>query len=325
MAYSAYVFDKAKKELENRRAEAQAKREANHSALLIKHPEILQLEQKMAQTGLELIRAIAQRSGADNVGQLKKINLDAQRKRLEIIKADGLPEDYLETPYTCKKCEDTGFTDGLMCQCHKKLLKSIAYSELCRVSPMKTSDFEDFSLDFYPGELDSHGISPKKQMHDIASYCLEYAKDFSSASPSLLFCGATGLGKTHLSLAIANKAINGGHTVVYGSVQNLLNRIESEHFGRGDNKNETLDMLLCCDLLILDDLGAEFSTQFTVATIYNIVNTRMLTSSPVIISTNLTPQELEDKYDKRITSRIIGGYVPLLFCGKDIRQLKKSM
>ena len=79
------------------------------------------------------------------------------------------------------------------------------------------------------------------------------------------------------------------------------------------------EMLLSCDLLILDDLGAEFSTSFTVAALYNIINSRINAGLPVIISTNLTPTELEAKYTQRITSRIIGCYTSLIFCGRDIR------
>lgn len=323
MAYDETVYQKAKKELENRKIAAENERELRHSNLVLKHPEILEFEKEMAQAGLSLVRAFGQKKPPEFIQGLKKQSLDAQAKRLEVLRKDGLPDDYLDTPYTCKKCNDTGFVEGMMCDCYKKLLKSTAYANICKTSPIKKSTFEDFSLDFYPNETDSNGLSPKKHMYDVMNYCYEYAKDFSINSPSLLLYGATGLGKTHLSLAIASYAIDKGYAVIYGSTQNLLNKIEAEHFGRGENKTETLDMLLDCDLLVLDDLGAEFSTQFTVATIYNIINTRMLTQKPIIISTNLNPQELEDKYTQRITSRIIGSYTPLLFCGKDIRQLKK--
>ena len=76
-------------------------------------------------------------------------------------------------------------------------------------------------------------------------------------------------------------------------------------------------------LLIIDDLGSEFSTQFTVSCVYNIINSRILSGKPTIISTNLTPGELEDKYTQRITSRIIGSYISIKFIGRDIRQLKR--
>jgi len=135
--------------------------------------------------------------------------------------------------------------------------------------------------------------------------------------------GATGLGKTHLSLAIANVVAEKGYRVIYDTAHNILSSLEREKFSysnTGEREKEILD----CDLLIIDDLGSEFSTQFTVAAIYNIVNTRINRSKPVIISTNLTEKELEEKYTQRVTSRIIGNYVSLLFIGKDIRQIKNN-
>ncbi|MCR4925694.1 MAG: ATP-binding protein [Clostridiales bacterium] len=324
MAYSESVYERAKKELEKRRATAQAERDLRHSNLILNHPEIVELEKQMANASLELIRSAAQGKKVE-IQRLKQQSLDAQAKRREIVVSEGYPEDYLDIPYSCKKCEDTGFIDGRMCDCFEKTLKAISYADLCKISPVKKSGFEDFKIELYPSDLDEHGVSPRKQMNDIATYCINYANDFSLSSPSLLFSGKTGLGKTHLSLAIADKVIDKGYNLIYGSAQNLLNKVENEHFGRGDSKTETLDKMLDCDLLILDDLGAEFSTQFTVATIYNIINSRMLTSLPTIISTNLNPQELEDRYTERVTSRIISSYIPLMFCGKDIRQIKKNI
>ena len=83
-------------------------------------------------------------------------------------------------------------------------------------------------------------------------------------------------------------------------------------------------MVLECDLLVIDDLGAEFVTQFTNAALYNIINTRINLGLPTIISSNLTLQEIENEYSTRISSRIIGEYSILCFEGKDIRQLKSE-
>ena len=79
-----------------------------------------------------------------------------------------------------------------------------------------------------------------------------------------------------------------------------------------------------CDLLILDDLGAEFSTSFSYATLYQWINTRLNKRLPTIISTNLTPKELLDLYGERVFSRLIGNYVPLFFAGQDVRQKKEQ-
>ena len=133
--------------------------------------------------------------------------------------------------------------------------------------------------------------------------------------------GGTGLGKTHLSLAIANVAINKGYSVIYGTAQNILGDLQNENFGRLDNLKyrENLDV----DLLILDDLGTEFKNAYTVSCLYNIINTRIGAKLPTIISTNYTIKELLGFYDQRITSRITGEYSLLTLEGNDIRYIKK--
>lgn len=135
-------------------------------------------------------------------------------------------------------------------------------------------------------------------MTRVLDVCMTYAQNFSLHSSNLILMGGTGLGKTHLSLAIANTAIAKGFGVVYSSVNNIVAKLEREHFGR-EEENDTSSLLLDCDLLILDDLGTEFRTAFSVAEIYNIVNTRQMAQRPTIISTNLTMKEIEERYTER--------------------------
>jgi DNA replication protein DnaC len=162
-------------------------------------------------------------------------------------------------------------------------------------------------------------------MEGVLRFCRSYAENFGTDSPSILMTGATGLGKTHLSLAIAQSAIDRGFGVIYGSAQNFMLQLERERFGRAPAGSESERHLLECDLLILDDLGAEFITPFVISTVYNLINTRLMSGLPTIISTNLTIKELEEKYSPRIVSRIIGSYRVLHFIGKDVRQLKVRM
>ena len=135
--------------------------------------------------------------------------------------------------------------------------------------------------------------------------------------------GGTGLGKTHLSLAIANVVINRGYSVIYGTAQNILGDLQNENFGRIDNLKYRENEILDVDLLILDDLGTEFKSAYTVSCLYNIINTRLSAKLPTIISTNYSIDEIESIYDQRTTSRIIGGYSTLILTGNDIRYIKK--
>ena len=319
MAYSKETYKKAEQELAQRRSRALAERENHHLIAVETVPEILEAEEKMSRAGLATIKAVGMGAAdaKEYIQKLSEINLEAQAQRRLLLKSNGFPEDWLDVHYTCKKCEDKGFVSGIMCVCFKELLKSIEYEKLCSKLPVGNCRFDNFKLDYYP---DGSGTSPKKRMESVLNYCKAYAADFSRRSPSLLLYGKTGLGKTHLSLAIAGNAVEEGYGVIYSSAQNLFNKLEKDKFGKADANTE--EAILDCDLLIIDDLGAEFTTQFTVSALYNIVNSRELEGKPTIISTNLMPEQLTKAYGERIASRILSNYVMLYFDGSDIRQIK---
>ena len=160
-------------------------------------------------------------------------------------------------------------------------------------------------------------------MKKILEYTMQYAATFTPDSKSILMFGQTGLGKTHLSLAIANKVLEKGYGVIYDSAINILRSIEKEHFSH-DHSSEMIDLVMDTDLLILDDLGTEYETPFYNATIYNIINTRLNRRKPSIISTNLDFSGISRRYDKRVMSRIISEYSCLEFKGEDVRLQKRK-
>lgn len=319
MAFSKDTYDKADREIKRRLNEALSEREKRHSEAVRKIPEILVIEDTMAQAGLATIKAVGMGNGGEDfIKKLAEINLDAQAKRRKLLVENGFTEDWLDVRYTCPKCKDKGSVGGYACECYKLLLRSIEYEKLCSKLPVNKCRFDNFKLDYYP---EGAGISPRRRMESVLGYCKAYADDFSLKSPSLLLYGKTGLGKTHLSLAIAGRAVESGYGVIYMTAQNLFNRLEREKFGRGDGE-DTEQSILDCDLLIIDDLGSEFVSQLTVSSLYNIVNCRQLEEKPTIISTNLIPDELKNTYSDRIASRILSTYTILQFDGADIRQIK---
>ena len=185
--------------------------------------------------------------------------------------------------------------------------------------PLNCCRFENFDLNYYPTkEVD--GASPRKRMTQIFKLCREYAINFDPKnSESLLFMGDTGLGKTHLTLAIVYELLNRGFNVIYGAAYNLFSDMETEHFDRHTNTAYTA--AIECDLLVIDDLGGEFVSPYIQSLFYNIVNTRDLAGKPTVINTNLTMAEIASKYTPRVASRLIK-YTAKKFIGNDIRQLK---
>lgn len=315
---------KANSEMEKRKINAELEADRRSREIAEKLPQITELKRMLAQTVTELSKLIISRSGnyRENFEKIRQNNLQCQNMVKMLLRENGYPEDYLEVHYRCSICSDTGFTDTGMCDCMKRLINRIAAEELNRSANMPDSDFAHFDLSYYRG-ITIDGVDCYSKMSENLDFCIKYANSFSCASKSLLMLGKTGVGKTHLSMSIAREVTRNGANVVYGSTVNLLQAIEKEHFGKTDSSSDTFEALCECDLLILDDLGSEHHTAFYESTLYNIINTRINLGKPMIISSNMSIEELSATYNERIISRIAGYYEVLFFVGRDIRQLKR--
>ena len=251
-------------------------------------------------------------------------NQEAQGLCQRLLVLNGYPADYLDLHYTCEKCSDTGYLQNTWCDCLKREIARIGIQRMQQRAHLELHDLADFSLGYYRGVTTPSGQSCEAIMKNIYDKCVSYAQRFSMESPSMLFFGPTGVGKTHLSLGIARVVLEKGYSVLYDSIIDLLGAVEREHFGRSKEDTDTLSLLLSADLLIMDDLGTEFDTSFNVSTVYNIINTRLNRRLPTIISTNLSFQEIRDRYAPRIVSRLFAGYDCLEFVGNDVRLMKKK-
>lgn len=318
------VLQQAESQLESLRKTQIEKNELRKKNFYKKFNRAQIIDSQLSRTAIDSAKAIL--SGADarkKLTELKDTNIALQKELETLLISANLPIDYLDVKYECQKCLDTGYIDGIMCDCLKNLVKKITYENLNRLSPLSLSTFESFNVDFYPDANFNDGVNIKMHMEKIFNFCKNYANTFTKNSENIFMQGATGLGKTHLSLAIANTVIGLGYNVVYTSTPNIISKIEKEHFNHSYQDEETEQHLVNCDLLILDDLGTEFQTTFSSATIYNIINSRIMYQKPTIISTNFSVKEIQSAYSKRLVSRIMGDYKRLLFLGNDIRQFLK--
>ncbi len=308
------IFDKAQAIMTNRRMTAISENEARISEINSKVPQIREINEVLYNTGKELIKIISDKNNVDaekKIEQLRQYNLGAQEMSRKILAANGYPEDYLDIHYTCPICCDTGYNGSKFCSCFNRLCGKLSADELNKSAQLKLSSFDTFSLTYYQGE-------DYQTMKKILEYTRQYAATFSAKSSSIFMFGRTGLGKTHLSLAIANMVLEKGFSVIYDSVINILRSIEKEHFSR-EHTSEMIDLVMETELLILDDLGTEYETPFYNATIYNILNTRLNCGRPTIISTNLDFSGISRRYDERVVSRIVSAYKCLEFHGEDVR------
>ncbi|MBO4446038.1 MAG: ATP-binding protein [Clostridia bacterium] len=314
----AAMIERAMKVIESRKAAAERAAEERRRELETVSPELKELNRRISRTGLEALKAVtAGDNSAALIEKLSKESAENIEKRAAVLVSLGLPADTLDVHYTCPVCEDTGRKDGHYCECLKALVRQFQHDSLCSCTPAKECTFENFRLDYYDASVRDH-------MSQVLDYCKAWAADFDRTSNSILMYGQTGLGKTHLSLAVANVVLEKGNNVIYTSAGNLFSKLEKESFGRLSADEAPMDTAISCDLLILDDLGSEFTKPFVVSAFYNIVNSRLLAGLPTIISTNLMYDEIADRYDPRVYSRIIGNYQMLEFTGRDIRQIKSE-
>lgn len=311
------IYEKADSIIQKRRTDAIIENQRRIDEVNKVIPEINELNAILYNTSYEIFKIISNGGNTNQkIAELKAKNLEIQRLIKSTLRNYNYPAEYLTIEYHCSDCNDTGYTkNGEYCHCFKELVEKISMDEMNKTSHIKLSSFDTFKLDYYQGD---NYTTMKKHLEQAKKFPLE----FKTTNENILITGNTGLGKTHLSLAIANEVIKNGDTVIYDSIINILHKIENEHFGR-DKDGDTLSLINNVDLLILDDLGTEHSTPFYLTTIYSIINTRLNMSKSTIISTNLKISEIANRYNPRIASRLMTMYTSMEFKGEDVRFQKK--
>ena len=327
MAYDGKIMRRALQRLEEDRRALEEQERLRRERIFQSSPRLREIERELRSTMGRLV-SVTFRRGTDpgeEVARLRVENLRLQEERRALLERMGLPEDCLEERPLCPLCGGTGYRDGGVCQCLRGYYAREQQKELSRMLDLGGQSFDTFSLDWYSDRVEpGQKRSARSHMEErVYNSCAEFAHQFGRRFENLLFFGAPGLGKTHLSAAIAREVSGAGWSVVYDTAGHVFRVFEDEKFGR-EEAGEDVERVLRCDLLILDDLGTELTTAFVQSALYEIVNTRLIERRPTILSTNLMPSDLERRYSPQAASRIQGEYQLLPFVGEDIRRLKKE-
>ncbi len=319
--YKQESYEKAKETVDSRRERARQEADMRSAEVRIKSPEITEIDKELSGTGMLIFKTAC--SGGD-IAPIKKRNQELVARRREIIKSLGYPEDYTDVKYTCTECMDTGFLKNTrMCACFKQLLltENIKASGLGNI--IEHQSFENFDLDIFKSDKALYA-----KMSDNISIAKKYAENLGKSDyniKNILLAGYTGTGKTHISTAIAKRLIERGFEVIYESIHNIVTEFETDKFRNGYISEEPKSQkYLECEVLVIDDLGTEFPTQFGTSCIYNILNTRQNRGLATIVSTNYPIPDLSKRYDDRIYSRLVSpSYCILQFSGSDYRATRK--
>ena len=245
-------------------------------------------------------------------------------EKCELLRKNGFPEDYTDDIYSCPKCRDTGFVDGKRCACLKRLILKYISANSNLTEYMLEQKFENFDFSLFEGQEDA-GRSVLKVVQSICERASAFAEGFEKTHENLLILGNAGTGKTFVTSCIANRALERGKTVYYQTAFRLFDIFERAKFGKEDAEEaeEVVRYVYDVDLLIIDDLGTEFVTQFTTAAFFDVINSRIISGKSTIISSNLDFEKLSEIYSQRITSRFMGDYTIVQTVGRDLRAVIK--
>lgn len=330
MPLNGAILARARESLAQRHEENLEEQSRRTGRVYARSPRVAQIDADLRRQMARLAALTFSREtdAAAKIAALSDANLALQAERADILRQMGLPSDYLDEVYSCRRCRDTGYVGAEMCECLRREYNAELTRELSGLLRDDGESFDKFNLNYYSDAPGADGRSPREIMEFVYNTCRLYALNFSRTSPSLIFRGGPGLGKTFLSACIAREVATRGFSVAYESAPTALGQFELQRFSRDAAEAEAaagkVREYLSCDLMLLDDLGTEMKTSFSVSALYQLINERLTAGRQTIISTNLYEAEIEERYGGQIASRLAGEYDQLVFAGSDIRRLKKE-
>ena len=322
MALSSSQYETILRGYEKKRDDNYYLLEARRKKVYDTIPEYQALEESVGTQAAAAARSML--SGDETALPLLKEKLSRQKAaRLELLKAHGFPADYLEPVYDCPDCQDTGYIttpDGTKAKCHcfRKQELEILYAQSNIQEMIERENFSTLSYKYYQGE-------DLKHFEAAVGLCRKFVQNFKQDYHNLFFYGTVGTGKSFLSGCIARELLQAGCSVIYFSASGLFDTLAYYSFDikAKESLQAFYEDLYGCDLLIIDDLGTEVTNSFVTSQLFSCLNERALGRKSVIISTNLSLEELRDRYSDRIFSRITTGFSLCKLTGPDIRIYKK--
>lgn len=302
---------------ENRQLSAHNELLNRQEEIFSKFPAYAELDKKVAETAKMALFRMLENDSADSSSAREAISL-LKRQKKEILISNGYPENYLDPVYFCPDCKDTGYINGQKCHCFRRQEMDILYEQSNIKDSLNNNNFNSLSYAYYRGE-------DLTRFENAVNVSRSFVDNFDHHYENLFFYGTVGTGKSFLSGCIAKELLDKGRSVIYFSSCGFFDAMAKYTF---DNKQKDYlasfrEDIYNCDLIIIDDLGTEVTNSFVASQLFSLLNERHLLQKATLISTNLSLEELRDRYSDRVFSRITSHYSLCKFSGPDIRMMKK--
>lgn len=317
MALTNAQYDAIIRDYEARRSKNRRLLEKRRTSVYAKVAGYKELEERVASFSVTQGKKLLE--GDENaLSRLKEELSFLSREKERLLTAAGLPSDYLNPIYDCPDCKDSGYQGNNKCHCFKQAIVTLLYRQSGIQDMLANENFSTLSYAYYQGE-------DLTRFKNAVITCKNFIRNFNSDYHNLFFYGTVGTGKSFLSGCVAKELIESGHSVVYFSASGLfdiLSKFRFDYKNTEDFRREQED-LFQCDLLIIDDLGTEYTNNLINSELFTLINDRHLQKKAVLISTNLSLEDFKNRYSDRIFSRITSNYELCKLTGPDIRIYKK--
>ena len=317
MALSNGQVQEIQRILSERQLEAHRRYLEKREEIFRKLPELEELEEKVRAFSLSVAGEMQQGNREGLLRLKEEIGKLHQEKKALLETAGYKIQDLEEEEHFCPLCQDTGYVDGKKCQCFLKLQGELLYRQSRMGAVLERENFSKFQLERFDNieKLGQCGNKTLREyMKEIRDYLTNYCEEYPKNNRSILFTGSTGTGKTYFLHSIAKALLDRGVSVLYFTATGLF-----EYFSKRMREEDTEDYIEEVDVILIDDLGTEFSNSFTTSRFFALLNQRILDRKTMLISTNLNFKELREMYSDRVVSRFMSDYEIIPLYGKDQR------
>lgn len=326
MSFDAKIIAEATRKRKAHTAVALAEGERLKEEAYRRCPHLLELDQQIRFTMRDIMAVAMKQTTNQNIEEIRAKNRQFQEERTKLLEDMGFLPSSLNDQISCDSCQDQLWIGTDMCSCLKDFCIQEQLRSLTSLLQGERQSFQNFRLDLYSDDIwPQTSSSPKDTMSLMYQNCHAYAMNFLTfPMRNLLLIGSTGIGKTFLSACIAREVTLQGFSVVYGTMNTIIEAFEIRQFRKRNDEDyeyaqETTKSYLTADLLILDDLGTETKTFILDTAFYELINSRNLAGLHTVISTNLSEGEMKLRYPPQIYSRLMGEYHVLNMLGNDLR------